>query len=202
MSATDRVLVLDLGGVVCRWLPERRLVALAELSGLPAATIDQLVFESGFDDAGERGRYTLAEMTEHLAQLLGLRTSPDTDAALRSAWATAYEPVPAVVRLVRRAPQRTALFTNNGPLFEAALDAELSAVGDAFDGLIASWRLGAAKPDPEAFERAGAALGVVAEQIVFFDDTEANVVAAAEAGWDAHRFTTALDAQAVLAARR
>ncbi|MEZ5138063.1 MAG: HAD-IA family hydrolase [Acidimicrobiales bacterium] len=120
----------------------------------------------------------------------------------RSAWATAYEPVPAVVRLVRRAPQRTALFTNNGPLFEAALDAELSAVGDAFDDLIASWRLGAAKPDPEAFERAGAALGVVAEQIVFFDDTEANVVAAAEAGWDAHRFTTALDAQAVLAARR
>ena len=157
------------------------------------------MFETGFDDAGERGRYSLAEMTEQLAGLLGLPTSPDTDDALRAAWATAYEPVPAVVRLVRRLPQRTALFTNNGPLLEAGLFAELSEVGDAFDELVFSWRLGAAKPDPEAFERAAATLGVVGERVTFFDDSEANVEAARAAGWHAHRFTTALDAQAVLA---
>ena len=55
MSSTDRVVVFDLGGVVCRWLPDRRLLALAELSGLPPATIDQLVFDP--DVLGEIERY-------------------------------------------------------------------------------------------------------------------------------------------------
>ena len=196
--STDRIVVFDLGGVVCRWLPDRRLVALAELCGLPPATIDQLVFESGFDDAGERGRFTLAEFTEQLAAMLGLPIAPDTDDALRSAWATAYEPATSVLRLVRSLATPTALLTNNGPLMEAAVTAELSEVGDAFDHLVFSYRLGAAKPDPEAFERAGSHLGGTAEQVVFFDDSADNVHAARAAGWDAHLFTTVLDAQALL----
>ena len=74
----------------------------------------------------------------------------------------AFEPDPAVLRIIRSARDRgtrTALFTNNGPLLEQALGAELSAVGDVFDQLVFSWRLGVTKPDPEAFERATAALG-------------------------------------------
>jgi putative hydrolase of the HAD superfamily len=191
--------VFDLGDVACRWLPDRRLAALSELSGLPAPTIDELVFESGFDDAGERGRFSLAAFTEDLAAMLGLAASPDTDAALRTAWAAAYEPLPSLLRAVRRLSTPTALFTNNGPLLEAALGAELSEVGDAFGQILVSWRLGAAKPDVEAFERATEALATRPAQVAFFDDSEANVAAAAAFGWQAHRFTTVLEVQAVLA---
>jgi HAD superfamily hydrolase (TIGR01509 family) len=191
--------VFDLGDVACRWLPDRRLVALAELSGLPPATIDQLVFESGFDDAGERGRFSLASFTDELAAMLGVARSPESAAALQAAWALAYEPLPSLLRAVRRLSTPTALLTNNGPLLEAALDAELSEVGDAFDQVLLSWRLGTAKPDVEAFERATAALGAAAGSVVFFDDSEANVAAAVAFGWQAHRFTTVLEVQATLA---
>lgn len=193
------MLVMDLGGVTCRWIPDRRLVELARLSGLPPDTVDQLVFASGFDDAGERGRFPLAAFTEELAALLGLPMTPDDDDALRSAWALAFEPEQPVLRLIRSTTCRTALFTNNGPLLEAALAAELSDVGDAFDQLVFSWRLGVTKPNPTAFDRAAAELGVEPNAIFFVDDAMDNVEAARRSGWQAHHFTTALDLADALA---
>lgn len=196
-----RVLVMDLGGVTCRWLPERRLAALSQLSGLPMSTIDQHVFESGFDDAGERGGFDLAEFTATLGSVLGLDGVAGARDELRAAWAQAFEPDHAVLRLVQSTPVRTALFTNNGPLLEACLQAELSDVGQAFGELLFSWRLGCTKPDPDAFVRATEVLGVEPGEIVFVDDSEANVAAARTAGWDPIGFTTALDLQAALADR-
>ena len=193
-------LVLDLGGVAARWHPERRLTALAQLSGLPEATIDQLVFESGFDDAGERGRFTPDLFLAELRTLLGLTGDGAGPDELRAAWASAYEPAGPVLRLASGARCTTALLTNNGPLLEAALEHELADVGRAFDQHLFSWRLGAAKPDPAAFGAAADALGVAPERILFADDSQANVDAARAAGWQAVRFTTTLDLQAALTA--
>lgn len=192
------VVVLDLGGVVGRWLPDRRTHELARLSGQPIGLVEQLVFESGFDDAGERGRFDLAAFIAELAALLGLTPGPTVDEALRAAWALAYDPDPAVIRIVTSSPLRTALLTNNGPLMEAALDAELVGIGSVFDQLLFSWRLGATKPDPEAFRLATEALGVEPAAVWFADDSAANVDAARAVGWQAHRYTTALDLQAAL----
>ena len=194
------VLVMDLGGVTCRWLPERRLAALSALSGLPAATIDQQVFDSGFDDAGERGRIGLEEFTRTLTSMLGLETGSHTDRALRHAWGQAFEPDPEVLRLIGEARARRALFTNNGPLLEAAVDAEedLAPVRDAFDELVFSWHLGATKPDPVALAAAGERLGVAPGDLLLVDDSDANVDAASEAGWRTHRYTTALGLRSAL----
>ncbi len=193
------VLAMDLGGVTCRWLPDRRLTALSELCGLPAETIDQLVFTSGFDDAGERGRFSLDEFVGELLGLLGLTPTPDLADAARAAWATAFEPDARVLELIRRARCRAALFTNNGPLLEAGLVEDLTDVGDAFDQLLFSWRLGVTKPDPEAFERAAERLEIDPAAIFFVDDSQANVDTARLAGWQAHRYTNVLDLKAALA---
>lgn len=200
---SDRVLVLDLGGVVARWVPDQRLAELGNLSDHLPQTVDRLVFESGFDDAADRGRFTLEELLDELAGLLDL-PRPVSDlhrAELERAWGFAYELNPMVLRAASQFAGRTAVFTNNGPLMEQALrhDHQLGAVSDTFDDIVLSWRLQAAKPDPEAFERAAAALDVEPERIVFFDDSETNVEAARAAGWDAHVYTTTLDLQAVLA---
>lgn len=194
------VLVMDLGGVTCRWLPDRRLTALSELSGLPAETIDQLVFTSGFDDAGERGRFPLDEFVAELLRLLGLAPTADLADAARAAWATAFEPDARVLKLIRTARCPSALFTNNGPLLEAGLVEDLTDVGAAFDQLLFSWRLGTTKPDPAAFDAATERLGVAPSGIFFVDDSAANVEAAQAAGWQAHRYTNSLNLHAALSA--
>jgi HAD superfamily hydrolase (TIGR01509 family) len=199
VTTTPQVLVMDLGGVTCRWLPDRRLTALSELSGLPAETIDQLVFESGFDDAGERGRFTLDEFVAELLGLLGMIRTDELSDAVSAAWATAFEPDARVLKLIRTARCTRALFTNNGPLLEAALVDDLPDVGEAFDHLLFSWRLGATKPDPVAFDRATERLEVDPGAIFFVDDSQANVDAARSAGWPAHHYRNSLDLHAALA---
>jgi putative hydrolase of the HAD superfamily len=51
-----------------------------------------------------------------------------------------------------------------------------------------SCRLRAVKPEPAAFHAVLAALPADPGDVVFFDDRDANVVAAAELGMDARRF--------------
>ncbi|MCU1369424.1 MAG: hydrolase [Ilumatobacteraceae bacterium] len=199
MPPDPDVLVMDLGGVTCRWLPDRRLTALSDLSGLPPGTIDQVVFESGFDDAGERGRFPLDEFVAELLRLLGLSTTTDLADAARAAWATAFEPDARVLKLIRTARCKRALFTNNGPLLEAGLVEDLTEVGATFDELVFSWRLGCTKPEPEAFERTTERLAVAPDRIFFVDDSLANVEAAEAQGWQAHRYTNSLNLQAALA---
>ena len=189
---------MDLGGVLCRWMPDRRLSALAAISDLPAATIDAQLFGSGWDDACERGQFALAELLDHLRSFLGLEAGPDADAILRAAWAWAFEPDPTVLGLVPWARCRTAVLTNNGPLLEEAMGHELERVGSAFDDLLFSWRLGATKPDPAAFAAATTTLGVEPGEVFFVDDSPANVDAAIAFGWRAHRYTDALNLRVAL----
>ena len=198
MSDPAPLLVMDLGGVTCRWQPERRLAELSQLSGQPASAIDQAVFESGFDDAGERGRFTLEEFSATLLSLLGVAPTVASHDAVRACWAAAFEPDPAVLALIEAASGPVTLFTNNGPLLELALDRELAEVGRLFDQLAFSWRLGTTKPEPEAFARVGARLGVDPGRLLLVDDSVANVDAARQAGWRTHHHTTALDLQARL----
>jgi HAD superfamily hydrolase (TIGR01509 family) len=185
--------------VTCRWLPDRRLTSLSDLSGLPPSTIDQAVFESGFDDAGERGRFSLDEFASELLRLLGLAPTPELADAVRAAWATAFDPDPRVLKLIRAARCKSALFTNNGPLLEAGLVEDLTDVGGTFDQVLFSWRLGCTKPDPQAFELATERLSVDPARILFVDDSAANVEAADAFGWQTHRYTNSLNLQAALA---
>jgi putative hydrolase of the HAD superfamily len=198
MIEAPQVVVFDMGGVLCRWLPDRRLVALAELAGVPPDQIDQLLFESGWDDACERGQFDLRELLDQLRSLLGMPASPTTDLALRRAWAAAFEPDRSVLRVIPSIDPRTALFTNNGPLLEQALHHELAVVPADFQHLLFSWRIGATKPDPAAFAGATAALDVEPGEVFFIDDSGDNVAAAEAFGWRAHRYTDALNLRAAL----
>jgi 2-haloacid dehalogenase len=61
------------------------------------------------------------------------------------------------------------------------------------DDVVVSGTEGLAKPDPAIFELAVARAGLPAEDLVFVDDKEANVVAAIESGLDGILFTGADD---------
>ena len=51
----------DLGSVVCRFYPERRLAAIRAATGLDEREIHERIWGSGLDDRMDRGRYSLDE---------------------------------------------------------------------------------------------------------------------------------------------
>jgi putative hydrolase of the HAD superfamily len=110
-----KTVMLDLGGVVCRFSPARRLNALPEASGLAADEVRQRLFLSGFDQDCDRGRYDLQQQCNHRSGRLGVTWSQEQVAKL---WAVAFEPDPRVLAVVNalRGTAATALLTNNGPL--------------------------------------------------------------------------------------
>jgi putative hydrolase of the HAD superfamily len=191
--------LFDLGGVVCRFLPERRLGLLASASAKPVEEIERLLCESGFSRRCDRGELGADEMYRETCRRLA---SSMRYAEFRGLWASAFEPDPAVLSLVDRIrPRRsTGLLTDNSALLQEALAHELFEVGRHFDMLLFSCELGRCKPELELFRAALGRAGRPPDEVLFVDDVQANVDAAASFGIAALRFTGAADLERELAA--
>ncbi|HXY95285.1 MAG TPA: HAD family phosphatase [Acidimicrobiia bacterium] len=186
MTGAVRFVVLDLGGVVCRFDPAARLRALEELTGRGADEIEAAVWGSGLDAAAERGEIDPPAVRGLLAGALGGRVDA---AALRSAWSLAFSPDDAVLRVVDRITVPTVLFSNNGPIVDDCLDHELARVRGRFSHVLLSWQLGAVKPDPAAFDAVADRVAATAPELLLVDDATTNVDAARRCGWRAEPFT-------------
>ena len=182
-----RTVMLDLGGVVCRFLSARRLDALARASGLSAEEVHQRLFASGFDQDCDRGRYDLQQQCEQIRARLGVSWD---QALLARLWAQAFEPDRHVLNVVDhvRAKAGTALFTNNGPLVHLVIEKLLPDVAERFDQLCFSYQVGALKPEPDAYLATLQRLDISPGQCVFVDDTKRNVEGARAVGIDAFCF--------------
>jgi HAD superfamily hydrolase (TIGR01509 family) len=188
--------VVDLGGVAADFRPERRLQALAALSGLAEATISDPIFGSGLEEQAEMGAFTREQAFAAVRNALDDRVeAPD----LTEAWSKAFELRADVLERVAALPVRAVLFTNNGPMLDACLDGPLRALSEAFHEIVCSWHLSARKPDAAAFERAAARLRLAPHGLLLLDDSEANVDAAIRCGWSAERVASPDNFEAALA---
>jgi glucose-1-phosphatase len=181
-------LVVDLGGVVCRFDHARRLGRLAQAGPTGTEQIHALLWRSGFSADCDRGRYDSAALVRtRIRAVLGFTGSDDD---IDDAWCSAFVPDPAVIDVLDRyrGDRVLALFTNNGPLEEQALTRRYPDVFARFDHLFFSYRLRHRKPGPAAFAAVTGHLGASAEEIVFIDDSPANVAAAGEAGWHSFQY--------------
>ena len=70
-------------------------------------------------------------------------------------------------------------------------------VGDLVDAACAATVIGAAKPDPRAYQIAAARLGVEPQECLFLDDEEACVAGARAVGMTAYRVDRTLQAHAL-----
>ncbi|RKN45002.1 HAD family hydrolase [Streptomyces hoynatensis] len=186
MSA--RHLVLDLGGVLFRFDHARRLDRLAAELALPRERVDALLWKSGFSADCDTGRYAdAAQVRARIRELTGFAGG---DERLDAAWCSAFRPDPRVYEILQphRGSRPFALFTNNGPLEEEALPRRYPAAFEGFGQLLFSHRLGRRKPDPAAFGAALRRLGAEPGEVLFLDDSAANVDAARRLGWTAFRF--------------
>lgn len=187
MTMRITTVLFDLGGVVCRFQPERRLRALASDCGLSERDVQRRIWDSGFDRDCDLGRYTADAIYHQIRQRLGLKARYGEFCRM---WALAFEPDPAVLALVDvlHSDIRRGLLTDNGPILRDALPTQLPEVGRRFEPVLFSCELGALKPTVELFRGVLDRLNQRAQQILLVDDSHQVVQEARAFGLHAYRY--------------
>jgi FMN phosphatase YigB (HAD superfamily) len=179
--APNDVAVFDLGGVVARFTPQRRMSFLSERTGLTVNEIESRLFASGFDKDAEIGLHDPGGILALICRVLDDRITAEE---LTVGWALAFELDERLLDWTATLPQRVVLFSNNGPmLLHCCERALLIRINEVFDEQIWSWQLQATKPTPAAFERAALRLAESPENLVLFEDSLACVEQARRSGW-------------------
>jgi putative hydrolase of the HAD superfamily len=192
MSQTTPALVIfDMNDVLCRYDLDERLKALSRISGRSARDIKAAIWDSGFEDESDAGRYADAQAyLEEFSRRLGAKL---TSAQWIEACRAAIIPDPGAIDLARRMKSRTrlALFSNNGPLMKQSL-AEVFPEAQRIFGhaFYCSCEFKARKPDPAAYARLVEALGFTPQACFYIDDKLSNVKGAERAGLRGHHFTS------------
>lgn len=189
---TIETVVFDLDGVV-RHFDREHEARLEDEYGLQRGALLRAAFG---DELGRRlvtgvidwpeYEMTLAERLPHglVAEFAATRAVLDTDA----------------VRLVdelRADGRRVALLTNGTYRTEEELAEH--GIGDRFDVVFNTARIGIAKPSPEIYRHVTERLAVEPRAVGFVDDHEPNVAAAAQFGWHAHLYRNLDDVRSWLA---
>jgi 2-haloacid dehalogenase len=201
VSVATKAVVFDLGGVLIDWDPRylyRKLLA-------DEAAVEEFlatVCTPAWNAEQDRGR----PFAEGVAELV--ERHPDQAAAI-----TAYHQrwpemlggeVPGAVELLAE------LRANGVPLYALTnwsaetfrFARERFAWLDWFSGVLVSGEERLVKPEPAIYQLLADRFGLAPEATFFVDDSEANVAAARELGFDAVRFTGPGQLRRELAARR
>jgi glucose-1-phosphatase len=198
-ASVINAVVFDMDGVLCRYRIERRLALLASWSGQSPDAIHAAIWLSGFEDEAERG---VVSADEYLMGFGERMCYPLSAAQWVEARRAAIEPDLAVLSLARQlsTDHPVGMFTNNPLLLKRHIAEVFPAVADIFGTrAVFSAELGRSKPDPEAFRRLAARLGLAPAEILYFDDDATYVAGAREAGLSAHRVGEAADVSTGLA---
>lgn len=185
-------LLLDLAGVLATFDPDSRLRRLGHLAGLAPAVVHDRLWGSGLVAAADRGELTAVGVRDAVRDRLELGCS---DAELDAAWASAFTVDARVLAVVADSgvdPERTGILTNNDALLADVLPSVLPEVfARARGGSFFAGAIGAAKPDPAAWQAVLDTWAVEAADVCFVDDSAGHVRAAAELGFDAVLFNSA-----------
>jgi HAD superfamily hydrolase (TIGR01509 family) len=179
-------LVLDLFGVLTRFDNDLVPARLARHCEDPD---DAVLGLAGLMARHEviTGRVTLPEIHKGLVTGYGF-SAPYRD--FEEAWLTPYSgPMPGMAPLIEALAgrYRLILLSNVDEYYWRVVRGMQPELG-LFDRVLLSCDLGLAKPDPEIFRRASAAMGVAPRRCLFVDDTPVNVDAAATLGFRTHLF--------------
>jgi len=179
------VVVFDLGGVLLPFDRERRVSAVARRCGVAPEAVRAL--EARIAGPLDRGEADESDLLTALCELAGAALDPEEALSNLELWALAHH---------LKARVRVAGFSDNPAFVRRVVVDE-----DLFDPLFLSCEIKAVKPTPEAFEAVRSGLGVDAGEILFVDDSPANIEAARGAGWGAVLFRFNAQLSRDLAAR-
>jgi HAD superfamily hydrolase (TIGR01509 family) len=176
------VLLFDLGGVLVHTKGFTSIKALLGLSDCAEARDDQLVRDRWLSSPSVRdfelGRATAPEFAARFVAEWELSVSSAAFLADLAVWIDHVYPGAEELLATLRKRYRVCCFSNCNELHWEMMAEFLQCFDDAFS----SHLLGHIKPDEEAFRAVLRTLEVGPDQVLFFDDSRANVVAAEELG--------------------
>ncbi|MBC9820924.1 HAD family hydrolase [Terrabacter sp. MAHUQ-38] len=190
--------VFDLDGVVRDFATGDASPAIEAALGLPAGHVSATAFRSELLVPTVTGRQTFAEWYAAICTALEeVVPEPDRVREHMEQWrahrGSVIEETVERLETLRADGHRTYVFTNGTD--QVPQELEQLGITRLFDGLLNSADFGVAKPDPEAYAAAHAAIEhdlgrpVARSDVWFTDDRDENVAAAREFGWDAEVFT-------------
>lgn len=182
-------LLFDLGGVI---MDIRRQDCIDACHKLGFNDIENYLGDYGQRDfflALEEGKITPDQWREQVRAHLN---RPATDAEINAAFNTFLLGIPPerleALLALRRAGLHTYLLSNTNRvmwdlyILDSFQSAGLS-INDYFDGIVTSFEVGICKPAPQIFKACEDKFGIMPDETLFFDDSEANCSAAARLGF-------------------
>ncbi|WP_324751909.1 HAD family phosphatase [Roseovarius sp. Pro17] len=186
---TPRAVIFDIGNVLIQWQPEAYFDRLAgpERCRAMFAAVDIHAMmnriDAGADFAGEVAR-TAAAHPEYATEVLHFRDH----------WCDIAQPAIAhSVRLLNalRARRIPVFALSNFGVQNFPLSAAQFPFLRQFDRAYISGRMGLIKPDPAIYAAVEADCGLPPDALLFTDDRDDNIAAAAARGWQVHHFNGA-----------
>ena len=198
VAASVDALLFDLGGVLVEIDFNRAFEAWASAARVPASRIAaRFSFDPAYE-AHERGEIRGSEYFAHLRNALGVSLSEDEFLA---GWNAIFlEPVAGIDTVLEGLPKVFPLyvFSNTNPAHQAYWQFRYKDVLEPFSRVFCSCDLGARKPGGEAFLKVCARIGSPPSRIAFFDDSQANVLGARQAGLHAFQVASAAEVRRAL----
>ena len=198
------LVVFDLGRVLLRiaddWDHAARLAGLPQLAGLTGDLSTRAARGSGQPladvfDRFETGRISVVEFLAHVARATRLR-APEIQRVLDAVLIETYPGAVALLDRLAELPVKTACLSNtNARHWQLFNDRDHPAYLplELLDYPLASQIIGRAKPDPEIYQYVEEGTHIDPARILFFDDLEENLHAAAARGWQVRLISRDLD---------
>jgi epoxide hydrolase-like predicted phosphatase len=185
-----KAVIFDFGRVISAQKPTTLFRTYEKDLGIPAHTINKLMFDNQAWTDALMGRKTIDDYWESIGPELGMKTKREIDSFRRRYYAD--EAInEGVLELIQKLHTRFKLAVlSNSPPGLAQWLSEWEIL-DFFDVVCCSGDEHAVKPDPDAFELILNKLAVEPEEAIFIDDSHENVKAACEMGLRGILFTSA-----------
>jgi FMN phosphatase YigB (HAD superfamily) len=181
----------DLGNILWSFDEDRACQNAADLLGVSSDDIRQAVYESGLQNRFEHGQVSPAGFCEELVKSLANANETADLQAIADSLSDMFTPIESmvsVVNAVRSSDASVGILSNT---CESHWDwiqrQQHPMMAGPFDAIVLSFEVNSMKPDDQIYRAAEMAAGVPADQILFLDDKQENVVAAKMRGWRAEQ---------------
>ena len=180
-------ILFDFDGVIRQW-DESDLWTFETEANIERGTVFAVAFSKELHAPLTRGELTWAQWKDETELILVESHGAFIRPIVKRFFAFEGRIDLEMVKLIKQLPKnlRLGILTNNHDRFEEYL--QRVGVAELFDAVINTHRIGVAKPEKLAYQKAVSRLSVEPENCLFVDDVEGNVDGGEAAGLKCHHF--------------